>query len=291
MSDYDEIIESKSKPKENHFPKKDWKAEKISLFETANNAAVDAVYSGKNLRKYLETQSRFDKYSATNVLLIMSQKPEATQIKDYNSWQKAGVTVKKFEKGFSILEPGKEYKTESGEIRQNFNIKKMFDISQTTAEPEEKTEVHFDEKLLLKALIHKSPVPIQMADHLEFNRGAFYDHEKETLFVLRGMSAPDIFRSVSKELAFAELAKTRSDYRRSECEFPAYCASFILCQKNGIDTKDYDFSRIPESIRSKEPAQIRAQLGEIRETAVNIMERTNKVLVPEKVPKTKEQER
>ena len=122
MSDYDEIIESKSKPKENHFPKKDWKAEKNSLFETANNAAVDTVYSGKNLRKYLETQSRFDKYSATNVLLIMSQKPEATQIKDYNSWQKAGVTVKKFEKGFSILEPGKEYKTESGEIRQNFNI-------------------------------------------------------------------------------------------------------------------------------------------------------------------------
>ena len=126
MSDYDEIIESKSKPKENHFPKKDWKAEKISLFETANNAAVDTVYSGKNLRKYLETQSRFDKYSATNVLLIMSQKPEATQIKDYNSWQKAGVTVKKFEKSFSILEQGKEYKTESGEIRQNFNIKKMF---------------------------------------------------------------------------------------------------------------------------------------------------------------------
>ena len=291
MSDYDEIIESKSKPKENHFPKKDWKAEKNSLFETANNAAVDTVYSGKNLRKYLETQSRFDKYSATNVLLIMSQKPEATQIKDYNSWQKAGVTVKKFEKSFSILEPGKEYKTESGEIRQNFNIKKMFDISQTTAQPEEKPEVNFDEKLLLKALIHKSPVPIQMADHLDFNRGAFYDHEKETLFVLRGMSAPDIFRSVSKELAFAELAKTRSDYHRSECEFPAYCASFILCQKNGIDTKDYDFSRIPESIRSKESAQIRAQLGEIRETAVNIMERMNKVLVPEKVPKTKEQER
>lgn len=291
MSDYDEIIENKGKQKENNPPKKDWKAEKNALFELANNAAVDTVYSEKAMRKYLETQSRFDKYSATNVLLIMSQKPEATQIKDYNGWQKAGVTVKKFEKGFSILEPGKEYRTENGEIRQNFNIKKMFDISQTTAEPEEKPEVHIDDKILLKALIHKSPVPIQMSDHLDFNRGAFYDNEKDTLFVLRGMSAPDIFRSVSKELAFAELAQIRTNYRRSECEFPAYCASFILCQKNGIDTKDYDFSRIPESIRSKEPAQIRAQLGEIREAAENIIERMNKVLIPEKVPKTKEQER
>lgn len=292
MNDLDEIFVTSAERQTSPSPKKkDWKEERNALFKLADDTAVEAVFSGENFRKYLEIQSKFDRYSATNALLIMAQKPEATQLRDFSSWQEAGVQIKKDEKSISIFEPGKEYKSNSGETKKYFNVRKIFDISQTTAQPEAEPNVALDEKLLLKALIHRAPVSIQMVDSLERNRGALYDHEQKTLFVIRGMSAPDIFRNVSQELAHAELAALRKEYRRSDCEFSAYCASFILCEKNGIDTKNYNFSRIPDSIRNMEPKEIREVLTEIRETAANISERMSRLLEHGKPPKQNEQER
>ena len=47
---------------------------------------------------------------------------------------------------------------------------------------------------------------MQMVDDLPNHMGALYDHDQQVIFVRRGMEASDIFRSVSKELAHAEIA-------------------------------------------------------------------------------------
>ena len=248
---------------------------------------------GELFRSYLDVQSRFDRYTATNALLILAQKPEATQLRDFESWRSTGAFIKRQEMshGISILEPGDEYKREDGSIGTYYNVKKVYDVSQTNTRMKVQPTVSMDERLLLKALIHRPPVPMQTVDELPNNMGALYDHDQKVIFVRRGMTADDIFRSVSKELAHAEIAGARSEYYREDAAFAAYSVSYLLCRKYGIDVSGYDFSRLPEDFREADPQSIRAALSEMRDTANTISGRMYRVLEQNKAPKSKEQER
>ncbi len=298
MNSFDDIFESSAVRNDRNaqpFDKDAWaekkQAERQAVYEMADAAAAEVCADGEKFRAYLDTQIRFDRYSATNALLILAQMPEATQLKDFDGWKDAGASIKRQQKGFSILEPGDEYTREDGTIGTSYNVKKVFDISQTTARAKIQPTVSVDDRLLLKALIHRPPVPIQMVDDLPGNMGALYDHDQQVIFVRRGMDAPDIFRSVSMELAHAEIGATREDYTRDGAAFPAYCASYMLCKKNGVDVRDYDFSALPENLRESDPQTQRAALSEIRDTAAGISARMSRVLEQSKAPKSKGQER
>lgn len=60
----------------------------------------------------------------TNALLILAQMPEATQLKDFDGWKDAGASIKRQQKGISILEPGEEYTREDGTIGTSYNVKR-----------------------------------------------------------------------------------------------------------------------------------------------------------------------
>lgn len=298
MNNFDDILESsaaRNNLNDQPFDKDAWaekkQAERQAVYEMADTAAAEVCADGEKFRAYLDTQTRFDRYSVTNALLILAQMPEATQLKDFDGWKDAGASIKRQQKGISILEPGEEYTREDGTIGTSYNVKKVFDISQTTARAKAQPTVSVDDRLLLKALIHRPPVPIQMVDELPGNMGALYDHDQQVIFVRRGMDAPNIFHSVSMELAHAEIASAREDYTRDSAAFPAYCASYMLCRKNGVDVRGYDFGNLPESLRESDPQTQRAALSEIRDTAAGISARMSRVLEQNKAPKSKEQER
>ena len=59
----------------------------------------------------------------------------------------------KNESGISILEAGDSYVTEDGRTGYYYNVKKVFDISQTDAKRQRQAQVHYDDRLLLSALI------------------------------------------------------------------------------------------------------------------------------------------
>ena len=236
-------------------------------------------------------QSRFSRYTPTNALLILAQMPEAIQLKDFDGWKEAGVSVQRKPKSVKILEPGKEYDREDGTRGTSFEVKRVYDVSQTRGRVRSAPAVKLDDRVLLKALIHRTPVPIQTVDSLPNNMGAMYDHNQQVIFVCRGMSAKDIFCSVSKELAHAELAGTRQDYNRNDAAFKAYSASYLLCKRHGVDVSDYNFSRLPASFRESNPQQVRETLTEIRDTANQIYTRMYRALEQNRTPKSKEQER
>lgn len=298
MNNFDDILESsaaRNNLNDQPFDKDAWaekkQAERQAVYEMADTAAAEVCADGEKFRAYLDTQTRFDRYSVTNALLILAQMPEATQLKDFDGWKDAGASIKRQQKGISILEPGEEYTREDGTIGTSYNVKKVFDISQTTMRAKTQPTVSVDDRLLLKALIHRPPVPIQMVDELPENMGALYDHDQQVIFVRRGMDAPNIFRSVSMELAHAEIGTAREDYTRDSAAFSAYCASYMLCRKNGVDVRGYDFGSLPESLRESDPQTQRAALSEIRDTAAGISARMSRVLEQSKAPKSKEQER
>lgn len=293
MNNFDDIFDSAS-PGEQPFDKDAWaerkQAERQAVYDLADTTAADVCADSEKFHAYLDTQAHFDRYSVTNVLLIMAQMPTATQIKDFEAWKAAGASIKRQQKGFSILEPGNEYRREDGTIGTSYNVKKVFDISQTTARVKIQPAVSTDERLLLKALIHHPPVPIQTVDELPGGVGALYDYEQQVIFVRRGMGAADIFRSVSMELAHAEIATTDKSYTREGTAFTAYCASYLLCKKYGVDVRDYDFSALPDSLRESDTQSQRAALTEIRDTAANISARMSRAL-DARSQQPKEQER
>lgn len=292
MSNFDDIFELPAQRKPS-FDKAAWgerkQAQRQAVFELADSTAMDVVKDGSKFQAYLDLQSRFHRYTSTNALLILAQMPNATRIKDYDGWNDSGVSIKKHQKGFSILEPGDPYTREDGSRGTSYNVKKVFDISQTTAKPEPAAPAP-DERTLLRALIHKPPVAVNTVDALPGNLGALYDHDARTISVRRGMAAPDIFRSVSMELAHAELGAVEG-YTRNGAALTAYSVSYLLCRQYGVDARGYDFSRAAEHFKGMDAQTVRAELTRIRDTAADISSRMSRILEPRKANKSRGQER
>ena len=298
MSNFDDIFSGQngnSRWSDQPFDKEAWAAkkqeERKELYALADSTAAEISGDGEKYQKYLDVQSRFSRYTPTNALLILAQMPEATQLKDFNGWKEAGASVQRKPKSVKILEPGKEYDREDGTRGTSFEVKRVYDASQTRGRVRSAPAVKLDDRVLLKALIHRPPVPIQTVDSLPNNMGALYDHNQQVIFVCRGMGAEDIFRSVSKELAHAEIAGMSENYNRNDAAFKAYSASYLLCKRYGVDVSDYNFSRLPTSFRESNPQQVRETLTEIRDTANQISTRMYRALEQNRAPKAKEQER
>jgi len=87
--------------------------------------------------------ARFRRYSWHNVMLIASQKPNATHIAGFHAWHKLGRFVRKGEKGILILAPIIRKKAEKNGHAEpdesstaiGFRAAYVFDISQTDGQP------------------------------------------------------------------------------------------------------------------------------------------------------------
>lgn len=64
------------------------KAEKEAVYQMADDTAKAIVFDPEKFKAFLDTQSRLDRYSAVNALLIFKQLPEASQLKNFDDWSK-----------------------------------------------------------------------------------------------------------------------------------------------------------------------------------------------------------
>ena len=111
--------------------------------DAAHERLVDAVaglVSSEDWTRYLKAMSRFHGYSAANVAMIMSQRPDAELVAGYRAWQAMGRQVHKGAKGIAIWSPVvRRIETEdpeSGEVevarrRTGFRIAYVFDVTDT----------------------------------------------------------------------------------------------------------------------------------------------------------------
>ena len=255
---------------------------------------TEAVAADSQLfQKYLDVQSRFDHYTANNALLILAQNPEAQKLGDCGYWRGQGGYVKRKEmkNPVLIMEPGKEYEREDGSIGTYYNAKKLYDISQTTVRAKQEPQTNMDERLLIRALISNPPVNIVGAepDQMPEDKGALFEPEEGCIYVRKGMDAQQIFRSLTPELAFAGFAEGNKNYDRNEDSFYAYCASYMLCKKYGIDTQGFNFHDVPEFLAGMEPQEVRAELSKARDAAYAISSRMAKVLNQNRIQNNRQQ--
>jgi hypothetical protein len=109
-------------------------------------AQVEALVSGDDWARFLTVASRFHAYSANNVLLILAQRPDATRVAGYRTWQRLGRQVATGSKGIAILAPRvyrrrpvddaeRDEHPELVRILRGFTVVHVFDESDTTGDP------------------------------------------------------------------------------------------------------------------------------------------------------------
>jgi len=79
--------------------------EKLAALHDTLRTQVDQLVHGRPWQEWLAFASRFHTYSFRNLLLILAQKPEATLVAGYTTWQKLGRQVRKGETGIQIYAP------------------------------------------------------------------------------------------------------------------------------------------------------------------------------------------
>lgn len=299
MSSFDDLFRQENEqpaPRNDRpFDKEAWKQQKQEqremVYAMIDDTAQTVARDGAAFRKYLDVQSRFGRYSVANALLILAQKPDATRIADFDTWKEQGAYIRKKETGFYILEPGEEYRRDDGNVGISYNLKKMFDISQTGNSRKRETPTYPDDRTLIKALMDHAPVPIRISDALPEGTNALYRLEAREIQIRRGMDAGNIFRALSQELAHAEMDKGDGSYHRLDHAFHAYCVSYMLCRQYGVDTNGYRFDRAPQMLEGMDPQEIRAELSVIREAAGEISGRMNRMLAQQRQQIRQEPER
>jgi len=255
-------------------------AERQAVYDLADQTAFDVAEDSGRFKQYLDVQSQFDRYSETNALLVLAQKPEATRLGDFEHWKAQGGFVRKGETGISIIEPSGEYERDDGKTGISYNIKKVFDISQIDVRKMEQAppKPQVMERQLLKSLIAHAPVKVDLVDELSGNMGAMYDAQTDRLLVCRGKEFSESFKSIAQATAYYFL--TTGPDTQSDPHFSSMCAAYMLCKKHGVDAQDFKFDHAPAKLAGLDALDIKGELSQIRDVSADISMHMAKTLEP-----------
>ena len=287
MSIYD-VFSGGSKP----FDKEQWAAQKQAqrkeAYELIDNTCAEMMISGDSFRQYLDVQGRFDRYSVNNAILVSAQMPEATQLKEKAAWKQSRVYVNKDAQKVVILEPSKEYTREDGSKAVGYNAKEVYDISETSAKDRQEAQEKKSMRELVSALIDASPVPFVPVADLEMP--AYYDSEQQSIFIRTGLNEEQLFVSMAKEVSAAVFDFKHNESREAS-EFKSYCVAYMISSRYGVDTRGFNFSRLPKELAETDTQAFKGELGSMRDVLGEIQSEMYKSLEKNKPAKSKEQER
>ena len=265
-----------------------WKIKKREQLKNAYSIIESAVEEIKKspqfLQTYLDVQSRFDRYTVRNALLLAKQYPEARQLKDYNSWKELNVYFKtKYPNKVVILEPGQAYINKDGKKVTPYNAKEMIDISETDLKPIIK---NYDKKLVLQALIHRCPVKIEPVDNLENGQMCSWNKELNTIYVCKTNDYNIAISCIAKEVAKANLYDERGELSDEK----AKCIGYMICKKYDVEVSIDNNEQLVAKFSTKDNKEIKEELSAMKNVLDNINNRMEQYL-DEKVRKSKDKKK
>jgi antirestriction protein ArdC len=219
-----------------------------TLSETAIARLMDALERGESaaLRIYLGAMSRFHRYSWGNVLLICSQRPEATHVAGFHAWLKMGRRVRKGEKGLVILAPmvgrkkADDTLTEDEQTRLfGFRAAHVFDVSQTDGEPLPKlATVKGDPKdyaARLEQFVTGRSIVLEYDSTITPALGL---SQGGKITLMPGLPPAELFAVLVHEVAHELLHRgdRRAETTRTVRETEAEAVAFVVCEAIGLDT-------------------------------------------------------
>jgi antirestriction protein ArdC len=225
------------------------KSEQIKeIMEKATEQLVAALNAGHSeaLTGYLKAIGRFHRYSLHNVMLIASQKPNASYVAGFRTWNELGRFVKKGEKGILILAPivrrkpdKEEDQDESSASIAGFRAAYVFDVSQTDG----KELPHIDtvngdpqeNAARLRSFAIAQSIAIEYSEQIAPARGVSSGGK---ITLLPGQSPAEEFSTLAHELAHELLHRgyRRAGTSRRIRETEAEATAFVVCHAIGLET-------------------------------------------------------
>lgn len=112
-------------------------------------AAVEHLTNGEDWQRFLDTARRFRTYSLNNLLLIFVQRPDATRVAGYRTWQPSAdrrdAASKASPSSPLHLRRADDYSDESespARFLRGFKVVHVFDLEQTDGDPLPAPPVH-----------------------------------------------------------------------------------------------------------------------------------------------------
>ena len=205
---------------------------------SGNSAQLDA---------YLRAMGNFHNYSFGNVMLIVSQNPEATKVAGYRAWCQLGRHVKRGEKGIIVIAPmmikPKDRQALPGnddpEKVLRFRAVHVFDISQTEGDalPDlDRTQGDPGDMLdMLEHAVCSSEIELEDAEDLGGADGVSIGGK---IRIRTGLTHAERFSVLAHEWAHELLHKAKGEDRPSKLvrETEAEAVAFVVCHSIGLAT-------------------------------------------------------
>ena len=295
---------------------------KLDTIMKSLEEGVEKVFTSEQYQMYLQTMAKFHNYSFNNTLLIAMQRPDATLLAGYQTWQKKFHRhVKRGEKGIKIIAPvpvkekrqvekideetqeivigiDGQPETETVErILPRFRVTTVFDVSQTEGEPLPTLEVNelvgdvFIYEDFMKGQEEISPVPFQFQ---EIGSGAkgYYSNAEKLVAIQTGMSQAQTMKTAVHETAHAifhdrdVMEENGITKDRMTKEVEAESVAYVVCNHFGLDTSDYSFNYVAGWSSDKEMPELRSSMDTIRLTSSQLIaDITEKLLELQKTRK------
>ncbi|MCZ4277450.1 ArdC-like ssDNA-binding domain-containing protein [Rhodococcoides yunnanense] len=220
-------------------------------------------------RAYLDAAMSFHSYSFKNVLLILTQRPDATRVAGFRSWQQRGRQVRKGEKAIRIYGYSSRTVTETdldtGDEQDRkvptFPILSVFDISQT-----DPIEGHPQPEDIAQLLTGADPAAIYDRTAAVMTARGWTVAREPIASSANGYTTTDGSRRIVVDVALAPAAaaktmiheaahalmhapelngpEARKDLHRGRMEVEAESVAYVLGGVLGLDTSAYSVGYI-----------------------------------------------
>ena len=262
-------------------------------------ARVKAIQSSDEFTAWLKTAARFHRYSYNNQLLIILQRPEATRVAGYTTWQRLGRQVRKGESGIAIFAPmtvmvgGEDADGTVDEPRAitRFKVEHVFDIAQTDGAelPDFQVDAlegpcELDLFTTLTTIAEARGLTVTQVDpnpgaeHASY-RG-YYDPLKQLIYV-RPASPAQAMKTLIHELGHALDDGLRGS-PPPEQETVAEATAYVVSAHFGLDTGAYSFRYIARWAREQDGTEIlRRSMARIQKISKTLIDDITNALAVE----------
>ena len=266
---------------------------------------IKALFESDKYKEYLQTMSRFHRYSVNNQMLIYMQKPAATHVASFSKWRdQFGRNVKRGEKGIKIIAPtpykkkveetkldpdtrlpmldenGKVIKEEKEIQVPIYRVVSVFDVSQTEGKPLPQLVSDLSGNVqnydaFVEAIRRSSDVPINF-EPMEQSMDGYFSLDEQKIVIRNDMSEVQTVAALLHEMAHSKLHNTKvSDEQNHETakisrnteEVQAESIAFTVSAYYGIKTDENSLGYIALWSKDKELLELKSSLETINKTA------------------------
>lgn len=249
---------------------------------------VQALVDGDDWREFLAVASRFHRYSANNIFLIVAQRADATQVAGYRRWKSLGRQVRKGERGIAILAPclyrsrplddaETDGPSELARVLRGFRAVHVWDVSQTDGEPlpDVRPELLNGDGpgglwAALAAQVGAAGFELRRASCGQAN--GVTDYGARTVTIRPDVGDAQAAKTLAHELAHVLLHDgIQAVTPREVAEVEAESVAYLVCQTAGLASDDYSLPYVARW-SGGDPAQVRLTAERVITTARRVLE-------------------